>query len=166
MSMNMHAGGVCMRRPATFGDCKARESATKIDGSAVVASDAALPTATLGGFRIPRQLDYINSIKNTPIWTAPGQKETARLPGPRSQAGHHYPSPPPPSRSAHSSSVANPRVVVGNRHSLAMGTNIYVTLHYLTWLSGLDCLPHILDVLATGLHRREQIGCSNSRRVS
>lgn len=48
-------------RPATFGDCEARQPTTKIDGSAVVASDAALPTATLGDFRIPRLLDYIES---------------------------------------------------------------------------------------------------------
>lgn len=58
----MHADGVCMR-PASdfFGDCEAREPATKIDSFAVVASDAALPTATLGDFRIPRLLDYIKS---------------------------------------------------------------------------------------------------------
>jgi hypothetical protein len=39
----------CVHLPATLRDCEARKAATKIDGSAVVASDAALPTATFGG---------------------------------------------------------------------------------------------------------------------
>ena len=58
--MNMHAG-VCVHAPAgdSKRDCEAREPATNVDGSAVVASDAALPTATLRGFRIPRLCDYI-----------------------------------------------------------------------------------------------------------